>query len=107
MRRSSRMLNKETSLDAIVFGAGIGGSHQTPIDGGQRPGISTGDARRIAELEHEVRELQHSNEILRANFAGDRVLDIKLLPPAGVGTTGYGSNAGTVAPSWRGPPGAI
>jgi transposase len=31
---------------------------QAEIDGGARPGTTTGDSRRIAELEREVRELR-------------------------------------------------
>ena len=42
---------------------------QAEIDGGQRPGISTADAQRIAELEREVRELRRANEILKAASA--------------------------------------
>jgi len=39
---------------------------QAEVDGGQRPGISTVDAQRIAELERENRELRRANEILKA-----------------------------------------
>jgi transposase len=39
---------------------------QAEIDGGQRPGTSTEDAQRIAELEREVRELRRANEILKS-----------------------------------------
>ncbi len=42
---------------------------QAEIDDGQRPGISTGDAQRIAELERENRELRRANEILKAASA--------------------------------------
>jgi transposase len=42
---------------------------QAEIDGGQRPGTSTSDAQRIAELEREVRELRRANEILKAASA--------------------------------------
>lgn len=42
---------------------------QAEIDGGQRPGTSTMDARRIAELERENRELRRANEILKAASA--------------------------------------
>jgi transposase len=42
---------------------------QAEIDGGQRPGISTADAQRIAELERENRELRRANEILKAASA--------------------------------------
>jgi transposase len=42
---------------------------QAEIDGGQRPGTTTEDKQRIAELEREVRELRRANEILKAASA--------------------------------------
>jgi transposase len=39
------------------------------IDGGKRPGTTTEDKQRIAELEREVRELRRVNEILKAASA--------------------------------------
>jgi transposase len=42
---------------------------QAEIDGGQRPGITTKDQQRIAELEKEIRELRRANEILKAASA--------------------------------------
>lgn len=39
---------------------------QVEIDDGQRPGTSTADAQRIAELERENRELRRANDILKA-----------------------------------------
>jgi transposase len=42
---------------------------QAEIDSGTRPGTTTGDQRRIAELEREVRELRRANEILKAASA--------------------------------------
>jgi transposase len=42
---------------------------QAEIDDGERPGITTGDKQRIAELEREVRELRRANEILKAASA--------------------------------------
>ncbi len=42
---------------------------QAEIDGGLRPGTTTEDSRRIAELEREVRELRRANEILKAASA--------------------------------------
>ncbi|MFY9886875.1 MAG: transposase [Streptosporangiaceae bacterium] len=42
---------------------------QSEIDGGKRPGVTTEDGRRIAELEREVRELRRANEILKAASA--------------------------------------
>ena len=38
---------------------------QAQIDAGDRPGITTDERQRIAELEKENRELRRSNEILR------------------------------------------
>jgi transposase len=46
---------------------------QAEIDGGQRPGVTSEERRRIAELERENRELRRANEILKAAagfFAG-------------------------------------
>lgn len=40
--------------------------NQAEVDGGQRPGLTTEERRRIAELEREVRELRRANEILKA-----------------------------------------
>jgi transposase len=42
---------------------------QSEIDSGQRPGTSTTDAQRIAELERENRELKRANDILKAASA--------------------------------------
>ena len=42
---------------------------QAEVDSGQRPGTSSEDARRIAELERENRELRRANEILKAASA--------------------------------------
>ena len=42
---------------------------QAEVDSGQRPGTTSEDARRIAELEREVRELRRANEILKAASA--------------------------------------
>jgi transposase len=39
------------------------------MDGGQRPGTTTDDKKRIAELERENRELRRANEILKAASA--------------------------------------
>ena len=40
--------------------------HQDEVDSGSRPGTSSIDAQRIAELEREVRELRRANDILKA-----------------------------------------
>ena len=42
---------------------------QAEVDTGQRPGTSTVDAQRVAELERENRELRRANEILKAASA--------------------------------------
>jgi transposase len=43
--------------------------NQAEIDGGGRPGLSTEDKARIAELEKENRELRRANEILKTASA--------------------------------------
>ena len=42
---------------------------QAEVDNGTRPGTTTDDKSRIAELEREVRELRRANEILKAASA--------------------------------------
>ena len=42
---------------------------QAEIDGGVRPGTTTSDAERLAELERENRELRRTNHILRTASA--------------------------------------
>jgi transposase len=42
---------------------------QAEVDRGQRPGVTTEDQRRIAELERENRELRRANEILKSASA--------------------------------------
>ena len=42
---------------------------QVEIDGGVRPGTTTDDAQRLAELEREVCELRRANEILKTSAA--------------------------------------
>src|SRR5919197_6161134 len=42
---------------------------QAEVDSGRRPGLSTAEQQRIAELEREVRELRRANEILKAASA--------------------------------------
>jgi transposase len=39
---------------------------QTEVDGGRRPGVTSEERRRIAELERDNRELRRANEILKA-----------------------------------------
>lgn len=49
------------------------------VDSGQRPGVTTDQARRLKELERENRELKRANEILRhaAAFFAQVELDRK------------------------------
>ena len=42
---------------------------QAQVDGGLRPGATTDEKRRIAELERENRELRRANEILKSASA--------------------------------------
>ena len=42
---------------------------QADIDRAKRPGLTTTEQQRIAELEREVRELRRANEILKAASA--------------------------------------
>ena len=42
---------------------------QAEIDEGHRPGVTTDEAKRIAELEREVNELRRANEILKTASA--------------------------------------
>jgi transposase len=42
---------------------------QAEVDGGRRPGITTAEQQRIAELERENRELRRANEILKTASA--------------------------------------
>ncbi len=53
---------------------------QSEIDGGVRPGTTTDDVKRLAELEQENRELKRANEILRtaSAFFAAAELDRKL-----------------------------
>jgi transposase len=53
---------------------------QAEIDGGVRPGTTTDDTKRLAELEQENRELKRANEILRtaSAFFAAAELDRKL-----------------------------
>ncbi len=43
--------------------------NQAGVDSGERPGTTTEDRKRIAELERENRELRRANDILKAASA--------------------------------------
>ena len=55
---------------AKQLGVGVeslrGWLEQAEVDDGHRPGTSSDDAARIAELEREVRDLRRANDILKA-----------------------------------------
>ena len=53
---------------------------QAEIDQGERPGVTSAEAQRIAALEREVKELRRANEILRtaSAFFAAAELDRKL-----------------------------
>jgi DNA-binding SARP family transcriptional activator len=99
------MADKESDFGTIVIGAGLGGGRQPRIDSGQWPGTGTGDARRIAELEREVRQLRRANEILKLYFVGEIGFDLGLSLP-GAGMAGGRDNAEAVGASCRTPPDA-
>jgi transposase len=42
---------------------------QAEVDGGRRPGVTSEERRRVAELERDNRELRRANEILKAASA--------------------------------------
>jgi transposase len=50
-------------------------------DSGQRPGTTSDDKRKIAELEREVRELRRANEILKAAIASRMDLVASAMTP--------------------------
>jgi transposase len=60
------------AVTRVAKGLGIGTEslrqwvNQAEVDSGRRPGISSADAQRIAELERENRELRRANDILKA-----------------------------------------
>jgi transposase len=50
------------------------------IEGGRRPGVTTEEQRRVAELERDLRELRRANEILKA-AAGFFARELDPRPP--------------------------
>ena len=74
--REARQEDPELSLKAAVMRIGQrtgvnadtlrGWCKQADIDAGKRPGTTTDDAKKIKDLEAEVRELKRANEILLA-----------------------------------------
>jgi len=53
---------------------------QSEVDAGQRPGVSTAEAKRIKDLEREVKELRRANEFLKlaSAFFAQAELDRRL-----------------------------
>ena len=53
---------------------------QSEVDAGERPGVSTAEAKRIKDLEREVKELRRANEILKlaSAFFAQAELDRRL-----------------------------
>jgi len=78
---------------------------QAEIDGGMRPGTTTDDKKRIAELEKENRELRRANEILKAASAYfARELDPRLpRQSSSLMRTGTGSVSSRPARSFNSP----
>lgn len=58
----------------------LGWVKRSEVDAGMRPGTTTEEARRIKELEREVKELRRANDILRtaSAFFAQAELDRKL-----------------------------
>src|SRR3712207_700023 len=81
--RAVRMVRETIAAEGESFGVitrvarqlGIGAEslrgwvRQAEIDGGERPGTTTEDQARIAQLERENRELRRANEILKSAAA--------------------------------------
>jgi transposase len=76
---------------------------QTEVDAGKRPGTTSSDAQRLAELERENRELRRANEILKAASAFfARELDPRLPRWSSSSIlTGTGSVSSRSALSWN------
>ncbi|MGZ6839275.1 MAG: transposase, partial [Frankiaceae bacterium] len=71
---------------------------QAEIDGGTRPGVTTGDAARISELEREVRELRRANEIGTCpEAAGRRLAGSARWSGAGRGSRSRAADGGSAA----------
>ena len=64
-----------TAISRVARQLGVGAEslrtwvRRAEIDGGSRPGVTTEEKARIAELERENRELRRANEILKASAA--------------------------------------
>ena len=58
----------------------LGWVKQAEVDAGTRDGVTTAEARRVKELEREVKELRRANEILKlaSAFFAQAELDRRL-----------------------------
>ena len=65
-RGAVRRIAEELGIHPEALRTWVG---QAEIDRGDRPGTTTDEARRIRELEKEVRELRRANAILRSASA--------------------------------------
>lgn len=79
VRMARQVADEEGSWNGVIprvakrLGVGVeslrGWVKQAEVDAGRRPGVSTAESARIAELERENRELRRANEILKAASA--------------------------------------
>ena len=71
LEEKSQHPNETAAILSIAEKLGVGHEalrkwvKQQETDTGQRPGLTTGDAERLRQLERENRELKRANEILR------------------------------------------
>jgi DNA-binding SARP family transcriptional activator len=87
------MTNEETDCASMATGPGVGGRRGMQLVLEQRPARGTGDARRIEELEREVRELRRANETLKMYFAKALELDLPV-PSSDAGADPAGERNG-------------
>ncbi|MEU0528428.1 AfsR/SARP family transcriptional regulator [Streptomyces niveus] len=98
-------MNEQTNTDTAVAGLRIADGRRSQVLLRHRPGGGIGEARCIAELEREVRDLQRANATLKRYVA--KVLELGLefpLPDAGfeaTGTAGVAGHAGTTGVAGR------
>ncbi|MEU0957749.1 AfsR/SARP family transcriptional regulator [Streptomyces niveus] len=95
MQRSSEMMNEQTNTDTAVAGLRIADGRRSQVLLRHRPGGGIGEARCIAELEREVRDLQRANATLKRYVAKVLELGVEFpLPDAGFEATGTAGVAG-------------
>ncbi|POX51996.1 transcriptional regulator [Streptomyces sp. Ru71] len=96
------MANKEFNYCTTGAGSAALGRPGVYVIPGQRSAGGNGDARRIAELEREVRELRRMNETLKMYFA--RALDLDLPHPGAGRETRVPGSGVEAEPAFRGMP---